>query len=559
MRSNAEITRCLRLQQDSDPLGSITKWLANPRNNQWLAILDDFPLADASNLVGYTQGISGRVSELWLSAALNGRGKVLLTSNVSVNVSVNLPTSSNGERILSKDWTIMKVPPISKDHALSFLRSSLQDSGKMADEDASRLVRKVGCRPLALTQVVTDIKAMDMTISECLADLESIEAMRRQLSLEDMERLTEEGDEIQDPWARLVGSDRGSCSKSRVCHHSGKCNCSDIGLLAPTEPSTLAQADVLTISSFMAKTMLAEHSLSSVLRTAMAAKQSIEQMEKLQQMLRGYSKRLECFARGDMQVSCVRFINKHPRRIAFAIMQESAEQDHTKVEEALEITRWATVNGGEQLEKRISKSMRVDSFRRRLMREQAHMAGNAHVAKDSIEQPTAAAPTPVEDMEAIKRFLIKGVPYTCLIDDVFQNIAASPNPQDIHQFALTAIRNADILGRAGLVCCSVTWELLKVMKDSFDGKQQLGQVLAISGGAIDAYAATCQDYVSTMWPTWGSFLLDALDSAKWGLQQAGKLPDINPYMRCSSLQFVITEAWSLASLKLSQQETSSTL
>lgn len=55
------------------------------------------------------------------------------------------------------------------------------------------------------------------------------------------------------------------------------------------------------------------------------------------------------------------------------------------------------------------------------------------------------------------------------------------------------------------------WEVPAFLESQFPKGQRLREIMTFTGGAINAQASSCRDYISTTWPEIGSFLLDALE------------------------------------------------
>jgi hypothetical protein len=72
----------------------------------------------------------------------------------------------------------------------------------------------------------------------------------------------------------------------------------------------------------------------------------------------------------------------------------------------------------------------------------------------------------------------------------------------------------------------ITWELPLFIAYNFKPQEQLGSVLVLSGGAIDAYATNCEEYLTRWWGRLGQLLLRSVqalldNSNKGNIEQSG--------------------------------------
>jgi hypothetical protein len=74
-----------------------------------------------------------------------------------------------------------------------------------------------------------------------------------------------------------------------------------------------------------------------------------------------------------------------------------------------------------------------------------------------------------------------------------------------------ALSECSAPGNFDTIAYDLTWELPSYLKKHFPAEQPLGNILTLSGGAVDAYGSSCKDYLNKMFPFVGPCVLDCLE------------------------------------------------
>lgn len=455
--------------------------MQNPRKGHWLAIMDDFNF-DGTNLVlgDHSLGMFPKsaweqhLKEIWSYVCREKHSRILVTSKSTLSLHA---TPLDATQPLNQ--SVIPVPLMSEKEAVDLILSHAKGQVCIEPSEATRIIAQIGRQPLTIRQTALYMQATETRDSDFLNDVKSVQAISRDLSLED---------------AGAVPPPRFK-SNSGVSQRSNFSQSSIDSLTWASASAGNNRADVLNASSFIAKTLLSDLRLKKILKTALLSHQLPDKEERLRLILEKFSAQIRTLAEGPIQESIADFLRQHYRRVAFATLQESASEKRVDAN-TKEIIRRDSSDGSGRLGKALEytndwKARDVKSKSRRRQSETVRSRSRSVAAKSFITHHT---------------------PYLNLVDSIYKDIATSPDPQDIVEFVSSFLENSAKLSRDSQpVIFSVDWELSTVMQE-FDEIPRLGNVLVISGSLVNAQAATVEEYISQNWPKGGMPVLRALEN-----------------------------------------------
>lgn len=515
-KSLAEIARCLRISQEEGKIDSkIASWLRNRRHGPWLLILDDFDLDSSIIKLTDTENtdlLAAYVQTLKNQPRLTGCGNILICSHAFKA----LPKGFSKDHGADYHHPI-EVPLLKKGDAVHLLQTWIGRERITAPQDVERLATAVGFVPMDLRDFASYITKMRLTVAQCLEHLKSIRDMQSQLAFEDIQRqddtvhrppeLNSSSNLPETAAIEPVTSERPSDSVSLPRMEE---------LNKPTSPSTITlQPDVVTAASFVARLMLVEPRLTAALNMING---NIDNKRKLEAALKTYAGKLKSVAaKNGLHAVYAEFVYKHPKRIAFTLMENSLQDniDGTAKRE----TGWDTVS---TVDIRLPLNRRMLPIGNGISPSSSFGASWRRSA--SPRSTSVSRMSQIRELEGVGDFLRTESCLSSLIIDLCITFSVSPPTSQVSGFVkmITDISSTETCNRV-VVGYAISWELETVLSRVFKEGQSVKEVLVLSGEAGDAQATTCKEYVTQNWK-YALPLQDILDESRWGADSTGSCP-----------------------------------
>ena len=304
----------------------MTRWLRDRSHGPWLIVYDNVDFG--AGLSWMTKEVPTRYSLCEIESLkscdrLAGRGNLLFTS-ADFNT---LPGGLSRSR-LTKASPLIELSSLTKQDAVQLFRDLVgDDNTAQVTETAEKLVAHTNCEPLAIREVTSYMRAMRLTVSQYLEDIDSVREMRSQLVVED----------FQDTCGSTAGLNNAtgisstkqiSTSISEMLNHSIELTTSTNDVDASLKAVT--PADIMTTVSFVARMLLSNPKLSMMFRMI---DRTIDYGSQLAVVLQEYPLRLESITEDNLHKRYASFIYQNPKRVAFTLMEQSlqTQEDEKRV------------------------------------------------------------------------------------------------------------------------------------------------------------------------------------------------------------------------------------
>lgn len=278
-----------------------------------------------------------------------------------------------------------------------------------------------------------------------------------------------------------------------------------------TSISALAKvnrADILSASSFIARTLLSNLYLKEILKTALLSNRQHEKAGRLMRAIKQFSAQLQTLAQSQSKKSTADFISKHYRRVTFATLEQLASEKMVHADK-MELLRQESSNDSGRFPNILALATQFKSM------------NNGHAPELMPSHPLSYEEPRQTANETEISFITGYSPYFNLLDSIFKDIAMFPEPNEIVKFVTNFLDNTAKLPMvAQQALFYVEWEMPIFMQE-FNKTPSLGQILVFSGTLINAQASTVKEYISLNWPIGGIPVLRALEDVQWRIEGNG--------------------------------------